>query len=301
MLNQASIAIADGIVLKVRVNRDDLTQYFNNVKTYLAQRSPRIRRVRDEWGREVQMIPEGEDHVRHMVDWETIYRYWKKVLKGKPVDEAERMVVARINELIDIYRRCGVIPATTMYRQPVDSRSQANPANRLTMNVSLLYLLEMNNPDNLFMGEGGYNSTLGQVSSHSKNTLKANYPGERANVFIVEDGYEAEHVGYAFDGTPLYREVPRRTARMQTIQRHAMSKQHSYMLQQEAITGRSSDKRRDFFQRQALKHDNKNARLDLGSDDPHTNWNIDAEKIRRARERFDTIWHVAWGQKGGKY
>jgi hypothetical protein len=286
MLNAATVTYNGNQILKITISRTNLPQYWKGIKKAINDQYNRGQIYSDHFGREIVMYESQELAVRHIVDWETIERYWKKRLKGMPIQHqdraqgAEGIVEDRIVALLAILQAYRFRPTDRICQQPVPADVVTDPQTRFTMNLSLMFMLSMNDLSNLFLGDSGHNSGLGAASSQAKLRLKVNYPGKTENKLLQRP-----------DGRLDYGPV--------TI--HKESKQSAVIRLQEHLSGRPSDLRfQEAATARATKMQNKFARFDDGGDSD-VNWGVPQPLLQQKREEFEEMWPTAWLAKPGKY
>ena len=154
MLNQVKVSYDGNIIRKISVQQSGLPQYWTGVVKSIQQRYDLNQFFEGPNGRVQAMyeIRNDEDKpaIRHIIDWETIERYWKKCLKNGPIvpadgaaqtadNCAEGKVVEKINQLLQSNSVYHFRPVDKIMRQPVPPALVADNQQRFTMNLSLLF------------------------------------------------------------------------------------------------------------------------------------------------------------------
>lgn len=208
--------------------------------------------------------------IRHIIDWETIRRYYKKTLTDEDVDFAEPF----LSEQIDDFRRNVYAPRHVQisidwsYKGP--QWAHTDRFQRLKDNCEILTLLAYNDPDNLYYGPSSSNSSDGSIAEHQKNALKAMYAGQAQ----VQD----------------FSSFIKPSAHRQEIE----SKRDDLGRKPSLFFGKTEGDRKTYM------WENVQRRLDLALG---TGVTLPAEQCCRAVRRFEQMVPVAWNydSKPGKY
>lgn len=116
--------------------------------------------------------------IRHIIDWETIRRFYKKTLTDEEVDSAEPYLKDQIDDFRKNVYAARKVPISIDWSYKGPQWAHTDRFQRLKDNCETLVLLAYNDPDNLYYGPSSSNSSDGSVAEHQKSALKALYSGQ---------------------------------------------------------------------------------------------------------------------------